>query len=222
MRIERIHGGFIEYLDHEFIEKICCSYDNSCVVHYHDRPPQKLLIECSSYNSQYGYPVSEDGRMLFVGSWENGLMAYDIATNELVWHLQTALVTSIIVYSSYVVAEIYYNAIVKLDIHTGEILSAIRSGTIAFTRELKAPYIIVDRIRGRLAIVDTSEMTVVKAYKNKIVNPNNCGCILIQDYRVNNNALSISGIESYPNQDYKILGEERFTRVIDTNLYEEA
>ena len=128
----------------------------------------------------------------------------------------------VVVYSNYVIAAVYQGAIVKIDINTGEILSIISSGTIEYTRELKAPYIIVDRIKGRLAIVDTNEMTVAKAYKNKIVNPNNCGCILIQDYSIKNNTLSISGVESYPNHDFRIRGEERFIRVIDDNLYEEA
>lgn len=222
MRIEYIHGGFIEYLDHEFVEKICCSYDDSCVVHYYDRPPQKLLIECSSYNSQYGYPVSEDGRMLFVSSWENGLTAYDIATNKILWRYKRSRITAVYVYETYVAAVRYGEAILKLDLHTGEVLEQMRSGTIECSWELQAPYILVETFRGKLSVIDTEKMSVAKAYKEKVVNPNHCLSLILKYIQVENNTLTILGVEEYPNWDDTLKGQKRFTRVIDTNLYEEA
>ena len=228
MRYEYLSDGFIEYPENEFIEKIRFVYDiydnnthrGSCTVYYYHEPPRTIFVECTIYNRLLGYPVSEDGKTLFVSSWENGLIAYDIATNEVLWRLKSTRIKKVTAYSTYVAAVKYGEAILKLDLHTGEVLGQMKSGTIESSWELQAPYILVSNFRGKLSVVNTKEMSVAKAYKEKTINPNSCCSLLIQEVKENDNALIISGLEEYPNWNFGAKGQKPFERIIDTSLYE--
>ena len=227
MKYEYLDDGFIEYPENEFIEKIRFIYDlydndthkGLCTVYYYHEPPRTLSIECTIYNRLLGYPVTEDGKTIFVSSWENGLTAYDITNNNILWRFKTTRIKKVTVYSDYVVAVKFGAAILKLDLYTGEVLDQMKSSTIEISWELQSPYILVDTFRGKLSIIDTKKMSVAKAYKEKTINPNNCCSLLIQKVNANNNALIISGLEEYPHWDYAITGKSPFERIIDTNLY---
>lgn len=220
MKREYIDHGFIEYPYHPLVEKIVCVYDGPCTVHYRNAPPKTVLVECSSYNHQYGYPISEDGQTMFVSSWEKGLSAYDIQTNDLLWRLKRSRITRTFVYPTYVVTTRYGVALLKFDVRSGEVLAELKSGTIDRAWGLQAPYILVESYRGKLAVVDTERMAVVKTYQKRSVNPNCCLSLIIQNVQAENNTLTISGLEECPNGDMWARGQTPFTRVLDTALYD--
>ena len=221
MKIELIEKGFVEFPENGTIEKIICKYDGMCTVYDSAGLSRSLSVECSSYNSQMGFPVSCDGRMLFTSSWENGLTAYDISSGNVIWRFKRSRITKMIPYNQYIVAERYGKSIIKFDIQTGEVLSEIKSGTVGHKMwELPSPYILVDRIRGKLIVVDTEDMTVKKAYKENIVDPNQCLSLLIQGRRFQDGVLSIYGVESYPNRNPSLELKTYFERVIDSNFFE--
>jgi hypothetical protein len=90
MRIEDTEYSFIEIIENGIVEKIVCKDDGICTVYFYEKPPKELNVGCSSYNRDYGIPVSEDGSKLFTGSWEKGLggnkkglCAYDIESGSL-------------------------------------------------------------------------------------------------------------------------------------------
>ena len=225
MRIEDIEYGFIEIIDNKIIEKIVCNYDGICTVYFYDRPPQKMNIGCSSYNSDYGIPVSEDGRILFIGSWEKGLggnkkglCAYDIESGSLLWNSPDGKIRSIFVYSAYVIALKANGAVFKYNIDNGAKTGEIKSNSIEYMYDLGFPYIYVDAVKGKQCIVDVEKMLVVKKYSGKAVNPSNCLSVLIQDVVLRDNVLTISGMEEYPDMDYSKSGGTAFSRVIDTEF----
>ena len=124
----------------------------------------------------------------------------------------------VIAYPSYVIAEWYRKAVLKVDIHTGQLLSELKSGTIGSVWELDPPYILVNKIRGKLSIVNTETMSVVKSYKESTINPNKCLSLLIQECQLRENGLWICGIENHPNRDYNIKNPTPYTRLIDENF----
>jgi hypothetical protein len=219
MRIELVDGGFNEVIKNAVIKEVFCDYNGSCTVHFYEKPPKKLNIGCSSYNRQYGIPVSEDGRTLFISNWETGLFAYDIMSGSVVWHLKDCKITSIVVCQTYVVTQKFGTSIIKLDIGSGEILSEIKSGTIETQFFLNGSYILVNSIKGKLVVVDTDKMTVVKKYNPKVVNPSNSLSILIQNAVLDGNRLSIAGLEDDgQGASLGIINQRAFARVIDTNF----
>lgn len=219
MRLEPIDGGFVEVIENGIVEKIFCMYDGICTVYFYDKPPKKLNVDCSSYNKQYGIPVSKDGQKLFFSSWEEGLFAYDIFSGTILWKMKGTKITSIIVHDTYIITKKYCASIIKLDIDSGEVLAEIKSGTIERDFDLGGSYILVDSIKGKLSVIDTEKMLVVKKYNPKIVNPSNSLSVSIHDATLQGNTLTISGAEEVQtSRTYNETNYKAFNRVIDTDF----
>ena len=204
-------------------------------VHFHNKPPKELNnIEFSpTHIWATGMPVARDGSKLFVGSWEKvidgvkmGLRAYDIETGALLWRLDEGKIGDIFVYSTYLIVEKQYASIFKLDIDSGAVLGLIKSGTIEKMFDLGTPYVLADTISGKLCVINTNTMEIVKnyggLYKSKLINPSNCLSLSIVEAGLQNNTLIISGFESYPDRNYDIsdFNSKAFDRIIDTAFME--
>ena len=240
MRIERVKYGFIQYCDNKVIEKITCYeylvkertksirigdeigaiYQETsyvCTVHFHDRPPKELNnICCGVYNSQYGIPISEDGSKLFVGSWEwnKGLQAYDIETGTMLWKLKQGKIRDVFVYQDYLIALKANTAVYKISIDSGEVLGQIKGGmNLESLYDLGSQYVLADTLSGKISVIDTDKMLIVKKYSNKTVNPLNGNTFVIREVTLNDNVLSISGFESISETESR-----RFNRIIDTDF----
>ena len=161
MRIENINYGFLEVIEKSGIEKIICKYDGICTVYFYDRPPRQINIGCSSFNAQYGIPISEDGEKLFVGSWELGLCAYDILSGTLLWKYKPGKIRNILVYSNFLIVSRAHSSVVKLDIETGKQLSEIRSGSLERIFKLDASFIFADTMSGKHSIIDVEKMAEI-------------------------------------------------------------
>ena len=68
-------------------------------------------------------------------------------------------------------------------------------------------------------------MSVVKKYSSQIINPSKCLSLMISDARLQNNVLSISGLEEYPKKNFDskaLAGGKVFSRIIDHNFRTEG
>ena len=78
---------------------------------------------CTVYNGQFGISVSDDGRRLFVQTWDKGMFCYDTKTGAQVWRTKRRLgITNIFVNESTVLVHQHEKALQLLDIETGEVL----------------------------------------------------------------------------------------------------
>lgn len=221
MKIANTKMGFVEIIEKAGLERIECNYDGVCTVYFYERPPKELNIGCSFYNSQYGIPVSEDGKRLFVGSWETGLCAYDILSGVLLWRFKPGKIRHIFVYSDFLIVSRAYTSVVKIDIETGKMLAEVRSGTLERIFNLGAPYIFVDGLSGKHGVIDVEKMTVVRKYASKIVNPSECLSLMIREVVLQDNAITILGMEEYPQKNYDakmLTGGKPFSRIIDPSF----
>jgi hypothetical protein len=225
VRIEDAEDGFVEMIENGVVEKVVCRYDGVCTVHFYNRLPRDLDVGCSVYNRQYGIPVSEDGRRLFVGSWrmglggrEKGLMAYDIDSGSLLWRFPEGRIRTILVHLGNLIVLRANASVVKLDIDNGTVLGQIRSTTIEHLFDLGSPYALVDTIAGKPSVVDTDRMLILKKYGPKIVNPANCLLVTIRGADLQDEELTIFGVQDYPNRDYASSDPQKFRRVIDAQF----
>lgn len=221
MRIENIDFGFLQIIEKSGVEKIVCKYDGICTVYFYDRPPLQLNIGCSSFNAQYGIPISEDGGKLFVGSWEMGLCAYDIMSGRLLWKFRSGRIRNILVYPNFLIVSRAHSSVVKVDIKTGKQLSEIRSGTLERIFKLDASFVFADTMSGKHSIIDIENMRVVKRYLSKTINPNNCLSLMIRDVVLQENVVTIIGLEEYPRKNFEqrtIVRSRPFSRIIDENF----
>lgn len=215
MRVERINGGFITFVENCIVERVVCKYGENATVIFCNHPPKELkIVECSSYQSQFGTPVSHDGNTLFVSSWEKGLYAYDIPSGKLLWRLKGARMTEISVYPSYLVVLQSDKAIHKIDISDGQLLATIKSGTILRHYKLIDSFVLVNSVRGKLSLLDTKQMEIIKQYSKKIFDPANYPATLLRAELHKNQLIIHGGLD----QSIDVNGWTAFQRVIDENL----
>ena len=194
IRIEKVDGGFWQYFDHPLVDRIWCGYDTGdCCVYYHDHC-RELHIGCEGYLFQYGTPVSNDGKLLFMGSWYKGLYCYIIETGKLLWHMKSTRITKVIVYDSYLTVARYGYYLAKIDIATGEIIAKINS------KGLEAQYKLDHRVcakylKRKLCIVNTETMQIEKAFPYSALHPNSQYDFLIKSVRLEDNKIIIHGSE---------------------------
>lgn len=197
MDIIRTSNGFTEILEHSVINYIEFDFDGTCKVFYSDGTAKEVTVRTDIYNTQYGIPVSEDGTILFVGNWDDGIWAIDINTNMLLWHIRQKKVRKIFAYNQYITALKQGSSIFKIDIETGKILEEIRSPTIENYFKIDNQRVLVDRIKGKLSVFNTQKMVVEKTFSGEVVNPNNCLAQVIRKAFSVDGEIYISGFEYY-------------------------
>lgn len=227
MRIEKFKGGFTTYFQDHIVNKVVSYYDRTCVIHYTDGSQRTIEFTgkdvVDSYNAQFGVPVSDDGSKLFLSSWENGLAAFDTATNAVLWRYKRTRITNSVVYRSYLVAKRDCESILKFDIETGEVLAVAKSGTLERMFHLVGQYILVDTYRGKLSVIDTENMTVVKQFPQKLINPFECLSFVIREAEFKENKVIIRGFEGMPRKEFipelnLMMTSSDFERELDFDL----
>lgn len=174
MKIVKIKHGFISYPNNPHIAKIVAHYNEGTLeLFYTDGRMQEIKIDADPYQAQFGFPVSKDGTMLFWMSWEKGIIAYHIPSGEIAWRYKTTRIFDIFVYSDYIIAGKYGEALLKFDLKTGQLLNKVKGPSLEHFWQLAAPYVMVGTIRGKTCIVNTETMEIVRAYSDKENNPFN-------------------------------------------------
>ena len=169
------------------------------------------------YFDLFGIPVSEDGKLLFLASLEKGLTAVDTKTGEIVWRYKKKNIFQAIPYGHSLIVLHEGKALIKLDQHSGELLTELTSGTLECVFPLDNAHLLVHSFRGKYSILDMSTMQIIKTYSKKVVNPSNCLSLCIAKAYLTDNHLIIEGIEQYPNQNYikNHSPATKFYRIID-------
>lgn len=207
---------FIQRYNDRRIDKIILYDNNSCEIQFNNGIVKALPFSCDSvYCSQYGVPLSTDGSIILFSNWENGLTAYHIDKETILWRYKKSRITKVFICLGYVVAIRYGKSIVKLDLNTGEVCSMIQSATIEKAFALTERYLLTDSIKGNVAIIDVMAFCIMKKYRKLIVNPNNCLSIVINNAFLSNNNVVIVGFEEYPEGNINNRSKSVFERIID-------
>lgn len=198
------------------IAQIALYSDHACEISYTDGTGKLLRIPCDPvYLSQYGLPISEDGELLFISSWEDGLTALRTEDGTVVWHHPGGKMTRVFVFLQFVVAVRNGKAIMKFDLATGQVLEEIKSTTIERAFYLRDDYLLVDTVKGRLSVLAVRPLCVVKRYQKQAVNPNGCLSLVIRNAFLRDNTLWIAGFEECPNKNICDEKQYPFERLLD-------
>ena len=212
MEIIKTEKGFTEVFDHPIIQQLEFDFAGTCKILYHNQPSKIIAFQSDIYHWQYGIPVSLDGSTLFKGNWEDGVYAINAADGSVKWHYQQTKIEWVIAYPSYLIAIKSGASVIKLDIQTGAVVDEIRSAAIERCFALKNPYLLIDRIKGKLSLLDTEKMDVIRSYNSAEYNPNKCLSCLIQCAEWREKSIVISGVEEYPDHNTTTSGKRNFIR----------
>ena len=102
----------------------------------------------------------------------------------------------------------------KIDISDGQLLATIKSGTILRHYKLIDSFVLVNSVRGKLSLLDTKQMEIIKQYSKKIFDPANYPATLLRAELHKNQLIIHGGLD----QSIDVNGWTAFQRVIDENL----
>jgi hypothetical protein len=167
------------------------------------------------FNSQYGAPISPDGKYLLIGTWYKGLYCYDIRTGELLWKKGPGKVRKIIPIENYVIVEMCNRGIIKRDIGTGEIVTELKMSGIECLFQISNNEIFAGPKRNVYYVYQIPDFIEKYAIPGSILNPNECLSHMIRDCQKNEGCIVVSGFEQYPHMDYSQKG----TRFFEQRIY---
>ncbi len=223
--VKNVKGGFWQFWDHPAVSKIWSEYSTGITtVYYTDGNVQSLHAKCTGYNSQYGTPVSNDGSKLIVGAWEKtlGLTCYSIEQDAVIWRMKRPRIRQVFCFDEYLAVLEAQGAVLKINIHDGEIIAQIGSSSIEDQFYVSEHTVFVDSIGKEACVVNTQTMQIVKKYSQSVLNPRGCKSFILNRVELSGDRLMISGFECIANgtQSGK-LSMEPYTRVIDDSFSRE-
>ena len=210
MSINCFNGGFYQTFDNFLVKKIVVRYVDlfenisDCSIHYKNDMIYHLKIKCSSFNAQYGLAVSSDGKMLFSGTWYEGLLAYDIESGLLKWKYPKGKNRTIIVSNDKLIVARANASVFMLDANTGEKMGyEIKTGTVINIYPLTNSCFFLDSFRGKCCIARNDDLGIVHIYEKAETNPRHCLSWFINHVELNiRHHVIIRGYEDYPNSSF--------------------
>jgi hypothetical protein len=216
LNLTRNEKLFVQKFNSALIDRIESNFETGISrVVFSDGAFYDVKTNCDVYNEQYGIPISSDCKKIFVSNWETGLHCYDIKSGTKLWQMKGSKITNVYAYQEYIVAVKYGDSIIKIDQDNGLINNKVTSGTIEKAFDIEPKKLFVSCISGVHCIFDCNTMSVVKKYPKKIINPNNCLSVILQNVVLRENVLIITGFEEYPNGIFNTSGTKDFIRTID-------
>ncbi len=198
--ISHNENGILQTYQNPLITQIQFYHSGACEIHFVNGETRTVNIGCKpAYNSQFGIPLSQSGELLFLGSWEKGLSAFETRTGKLSWHYKATRIMKIMLFDSYLVCVQYGKQLLKLNQQTGEVLGALQSGTIERAFRLSDSLILADKVRGKLSLVEADTLGIQKIYSKKEINPLGCLSQIIREATLQDGHLTIAGFEGVLN-----------------------
>lgn len=228
MKITRTPDGCTVVPDSPHVDRVLLEYDpghweddsGRCTVFFRDGSTASFAWKWERYHVYvYGLCFSEDGKILYTGDWYKGLYAIDSRSGETLWHYRPAKIRGIYVFPGYLLALRYGSSLVKLDLHTGELLGELTGRSLEHCWRLDGGHVLLDSRNGRLCAVDTETLETVKTYRisgaGSLVNPRDCLALAIRKAWLEAGKLYISGFEKYPGRDPSAEDSTQFVRELD-------
>lgn len=116
-----------------------------------------------AYTEQFGLSVSQDGRFIFVQTWDSGLYCLDAATGEKVWRSQSRRgITSLAVNEATLVAHQREHALLLLDPETGAVLKEKRPAKGWCFCQLDEKHLICQTTARQWEIIRTEDLKTMQ------------------------------------------------------------
>ena len=208
MKIKCFNGGFTQIPDNAFVSKIEVKYsgqsESDCDVFYTSKTVCHLKILCTAYNSQYGLVLSQDGRLLISGTWEKGIVAYDIQSGQKVWKYPKGKARTIITYGDELIVARDNSSVFKLDAASGEKKEGeLKSGTLENIYPLNGSLFFMNSYRGKCCVVSCRDLGIVHVFDKSETNPHKCLSFIINDVKLSRSGhVVIEGFEDYPDGSF--------------------
>jgi hypothetical protein len=167
-----------------------------------------------AFNSQYGTPLSPDGRRVFIGNWYRGLFCYSTVTGDLLWHKGPGKVRMIVPTADHVIVEMCDRGIYKRDLSTGELVAQVKMTAIEILLPISGSEILAGPTRGSYSLYSIPNLRELQRITSSLLDPTRCLSVTIREAEKKDNLLVVRGWEEYPGMDDSKSGVTRFERFV--------
>lgn len=147
------------------------------------------------FNSQYPPPLSPDGAVLYVGSWERGLFCYDVARGSLKWRQGPGRVRGIFPFAGGVVVEMCGRGLYRRLQDTGELVDTAKMSGVEVVRRLSGEMLFAGPLRNRYLVLELSTLRRIGSVTDRDVNPLRRLSFVVRDAVGDLDQLIITGFE---------------------------
>ncbi|GAB3284711.1 hypothetical protein GCM10027347_61750 [Larkinella harenae] len=216
MHIERCPNLLKVHFQHAHIQTLQYESDGFLtVVDQQGQPINKFkTVACIAYNAQYGTPISNDGQLVLIGSWERGLFCYSIKEQKLVWKAGPGRVRGILVSDDSLLIEMEGRGIYRRNLYSGKLIEIIKLPAIETFKQLNATELFAGPGRGVYWLFHLPSMQPTKQVKARDLNVNNCLSYVIEDVYYRDQVLLVKGFEQYKDRNYEDKATTNFERLI--------
>ena len=182
-------GYYVQTYENCFIERIEAGFSGLCFVYFKDGSVSFFETACSVYNRQYGIPVSEKHRCIFIGTWERGLYCYDAYTGERRWRSPMGRNRNMYVppHSDYIITTRAGKGLFQLDVATGLVHDSLRSVNTEDSYRITDSVAFVDRLGRDCCLVDLERFQILKRYPFSKLQSANSISFIITDAWIEHN-----------------------------------
>lgn len=213
--IERTSGGMRQTYQNPLVCEIRLLYSGDCMIRFADGTIKTAQIPSDPlYVAQYGIPLSEDGKFMAIGSWENGVSVYSTETCNLLWRCRTARIRQVFIYRSCVIAVKHGTGLLQFDLETGRKLREVRSTTVEAAYLLRDGMALVCSIKGKCALVRLEDLAVERLFPKAAINPNHCLSLVITGASAEKDRIIVQGFESWCNGNPADRENRPFQRIL--------
>jgi len=170
-----------------------------------------------AYNRQYGTPISEDGKYVFIGTWEQALICYSLEDGSLIWKESPGKVRNIVVHKDLLFVEMADRGIYVRDIKTGRLIKEVKMSSINKLVLVKPTEIFAGHKNSTYFLLKLPSLEIKAEIKVKSLNINNCLSFIVLNAYYKDNVLMINGWEQYRNGNYNDTTQGSFERPVSIN-----
>lgn len=120
-----------------------------------------------AYTSQFGIAVSNDGKYVFLQTWENGLFCFDARTGNKIWRTKSKRgITDTFVLDDAILCQQHDRALQLLDVNTGAVITERRVSSWGFTA-IDHKHIICRTRAKQWDLIEAASLKTIRSFSDK-------------------------------------------------------
>ena len=180
----------------------------------------------SSYIDQFGIAVSFDGNMLFIQTWENGLLCVKPKTGEQIWRTKSRRgITNIFVNDTTLAVHQHDYAMQLLDIKTGDVIKEKRPATSWGFTSLDSRHLVCQVTARKWEIIEAETLDAKESFTHKEFTGNHTDFCINHIHLNDNGFIYVRGFQNiWDNSTLppKMLPNLEFEHLLESNYLKES
>jgi len=210
-----------QYTEHPTVDKIVVNYKSGeLFVNYLDGSTKTIFVKkkYDLYQFQYGVSVSDDGILVIIQRWRQGIFAYSMDIGEIMWSVVQRGISKTEVIKNRLYCYVDEKSILELNILDGTLIAKKRFPSYDFFR-LSDEFFLIGSTVNQWQIVAFSDYTKISTFDGRIVLPDESTHGWILEVQLEGSTLKIRGLCNFAADDSKYMHHEYWMNLLLSEKY---